>query len=279
MLLLSAAPTNWIGRIPTLLRPSRCAGFGTMPAHGTQPRALPRLTIRPNVSDLDAIKIDGGPSPVRHGVIESQGVQDGWRSWTADIGSPGGGGIVSLRSAQPIQIPLPSAGSEAPGLQAPDVPTDVLLAVPYYRQEQANWCWAACCEMLIDFYRRTQTSQCSMASTNFGLQCCHSPLPNGCDQGEWPENVYSRYGIDLSIDQHALSDADVLAELRAGCPLEVYYAWDGGGAHVALVVGRHSNGDYLVHDPWYGAGRRTGAAVRDGYGLGAWTMTYRTGAA
>lgn len=181
---------------------------------------------------------------------------------------------LSLRSQKPVPIPVPAPSPPgAPG------GLGIVLTVPYQRQEQVNWCWAACGAMLIGYYGKPPVTQCAMASRNFGRQCCAMPLENGCDRGEWPESVYHLYGVTLSVDEHAIGDGEVVGELRAGRPVEVYYAWTGGGAHVAIVVGRLGNGDYLVHDSYYGSGPRTEDAVRTGYGLGAWSRTYRTGAA
>jgi len=53
-----------------------------------------------------------------------------------------------------------------------------------------------------------------------------------------------------------------------------YYAWTGGGAHVAVLRGVYANGDLDINDPWYGPGRRTYNAVLSGYGYGQWAMSY-----
>jgi hypothetical protein len=68
--------------------------------------------------------------------------------------------------------------------------------------------------------------------------------------------------------------AGVQVEVGAGRPLNVYFAWRGGGAHLAVVRGYFGNGDLDVHDPWYGPGRRSYANVLCAYGLGSWTLTY-----
>jgi len=63
-------------------------------------------------------------------------------------------------------------------------------------------------------------------------------------------------------------------EIDAARPLEPYYAWRGGGAHIAIIRGYYGNGDLDVVDPWYGQARRTYANVLSAYGLGGWTKTY-----
>lgn len=42
---------------------------------------------------------------------------------------------------------------------------DTVLNVPYHRQEQSNWCWAGCCEMIYQYYGVNNIRQCDMAST------------------------------------------------------------------------------------------------------------------
>lgn len=169
-------------------------------------------------------------------------------------------------------IPSPPPGTKRLWSGVPDQ----ILPVQFRRQEADNWCWAACGQMLIDFYKARAVSQCLMASTHFGLACCPRPLDKDCDHGAWPEDVYPAYGLGLDRLGWPLDEHDLADELQRRAPVEVYYRWSGPGAHVALVVGRYANGDFLVHDPWFGSGPRSHRNILEGYGLGAWTMTYRT---
>jgi hypothetical protein len=170
----------------------------------------------------------------------------------------------------PIQVPF-GQDALAPGAPAPGAAG--VLPVPYMRQQQTNWCWAACCEMVFQFNAVT-VQQCDMATAQFGGKCCAAPSSSVCNQGNWPEYVYPRYGFHYTRGNAPFTSAAVQAEINAGRPVEVYYAWNGGGAHVALIVGFYDNGDLEVSDPWYGSGRRTYAAVLAAYNLGAWTITY-----
>lgn len=179
---------------------------------------------------------------------------------------------MTIRQTRPIPIPLATAEA----LAAPGAPGDVILPVPFIHQQQGNWCWAACLEMLLGFYGQALASQCQMASRKFGRSCCAAPLDPVCDQGAWPETVYADFGIAVRRWEHPFSDADVASFVAARIPLEIYYAWAGMGAHVAVLAGRFANGDLLIHDPWYGTGRRSYQAVVTAYGLGDWTKTYET---
>jgi len=155
------------------------------------------------------------------------------------------------------------------------VPTGKVLAVPYFHQQQTNWCWAGCAEMLFHFNNwNTNVKQCDMATAQFGGNCCATPSSSTCNNGNWPENTYNHYGFHYTKVNAALTQTQVDAEINATRPVEVYYAWNGGGAHVALIRGYYPNGDVEVNDPWYGQSRRTYASVLTAYGLGHWTMSY-----
>jgi hypothetical protein len=171
---------------------------------------------------------------------------------------------MPLRIAQGVTILPPPAGASAQ------------LNVAYIEQEQDNWCWAACCEMVFNFNGVNNVRQCDMSSAQFGGDCCASPSSSACNQGNWPENTYGHYAFNCTKNSVALSLAAVQAEIDSNRPVEVYYAWTGGGAHVALVIGYYDNGDLEVFDPWssYGPGRRPYSYVLSAYGMGSWTLTY-----
>jgi hypothetical protein len=149
------------------------------------------------------------------------------------------------------------------------------LGVPFLQQQQTNWCWAACCEMVFRYYGAPDVSQCNMASAQFGLDCCtNHPVGGACNVGNWPERVYPAYNYRCARVDRAYTLAEIKAEIDAGRPVEVYYAWSGGGAHVALVTGYFANDDLQVHDPWYGTARRAYTFVVNAYNLGSWRITY-----
>ena len=173
---------------------------------------------------------------------------------------------MALRVLERIPVPVPGDG--APGT----------LNVTYVKQEQDNWCWAACCQMVFGLLNFTVNGgalrQCDMASSQFNASCCNSPSSSVCDQGCWPENAYNFYGINFIKTNSALSPAGVKAEIDAGRPAEVYFAWTNGGAHVALVVGYYENGDLEVYDPYYGPSRHAYSDLLSAYSMGSWTISY-----
>jgi peptidase C39-like protein len=174
---------------------------------------------------------------------------------------------IRLSVVAPLRVSVPGLAS----LLAPAQP----LAVPYFHQDQNNWCWAACCKMVFALFGVT-VEQCDLATKQFVTDCCANPASSTCDQGEWPENVYPAYGFTITKTMRAFTFAEIRAEIDAGRPVECYYAWTQGHAHVAIIYGYTDNADQDmdVHDPWYDSSTRTYAYVKSAYGMGEWTMTY-----
>jgi Papain-like cysteine protease AvrRpt2 len=139
---------------------------------------------------------------------------------------------------------MPRRSAQRAPIVAPAGAAQGLLNVTYVSQEQDNWCWA-CCEMLFGLVGFTvnenSVRQCEMASAQFNAQCCSAPSSSVCDQGCWPENVYNYYGLGYVKTNSALPPAAVTSGISAGRAVEVYYAWTGGSAHVALIVGYYDN--------------------------------------
>ena len=175
----------------------------------------------------------------------------------------------------PVDVQAVLAAAMAPG---PPGAAANPLTVTYAQQQQTNWCWAACCEMVFHHAgANTTVTQCDMASAEFGGPCCSTPGSAQCNQGNWPQSAYTRFNFGFTFQQRAISFAEVQAEINANRPVEIYYAWTGGAsAHVALIVGYYANGDVEVYDPWpsYGPGRRAFSYVQNAYNMGAWTMSY-----
>jgi hypothetical protein len=66
-----------------------------------------------------------------------------------------------------------------------------------------------------------------------------------------------------------LTKANVQAELSAGKPVQVCYQWgNGSGMHFALIVGKFSDGHFLVYDPYFGIKSCDFANIQGAYGYG-----------
>lgn len=177
---------------------------------------------------------------------------------------------MAIRAQQ--MVPIPLKPSFQPGLAPPGAPS-----IPYVAQSETNWCWAACGEMIMR-PRAINETQCTLASSQFALQCCPSPgAPSGCNKGCWPDQSYPNANLATRRVPSPLSQAAVSSELAAGRPVQVCYQWTGSrSTHVALIVDEYPNGDFEVFDPWpsYGRGRRQFSQIRNAYGLGAWIQSF-----
>lgn len=174
---------------------------------------------------------------------------------------------MSIGGSTRIRVTRTVAAAVPPGAPPP-------LRVPYHRQEQDFWCWAACGRMLLGFFRLPDAQQCEFAERAFQGGCCANPASDTCNNGYFPENSYGTFGIVIGPPVPSTTKAVLDSELDAGRPIEVTYWWTQGGAHVALVTGRNTNGTYEVHDPWYGAGPRKASEIIAGYGIGHWANSY-----
>jgi hypothetical protein len=163
-----------------------------------------------------------------------------------------------------IGVPIPTVAG---------APPTIMLNVSYNSQEQTQWCWAACAEMVFRF-DGNDIKQCVLATEQFGGRCCNSPSSSICNQPGVIVQPYDQHGYRLIYWQGYLSLEELQARLETGRPVEVRYSWYGGGAHVAVVSGYYDDGDLMILDPWYGPGRRKYSFVVAGYGLGSWTDTY-----
>jgi hypothetical protein len=184
---------------------------------------------------------------------------------------------MQLRDDNPIPIRRSASARFKAALRsiAPGAPPVPMLPVPHIYQEQNNWCWAACCEMLLALLRQPHVSQCAMASSQFGPNCCATPTTTSCDSGCWPEDAYDKFGVAIHPPIGPIDRDTLDRELSAGRAVEVYYVWaDKRSSHVALITGKYPNGEYEVHDPWFGPGGRDFQDVVSAYSRGDWEMTY-----
>ena len=172
-----------------------------------------------------------------------------------------------------IPIPVAALPSALPAPAA--APTFRLLPIVLVRQQQTNWCWAACCEMVFAHKGVLWIYQCNIVSRQFNANCCTHPYPKVCNKPEWPDQAYVDWGITFTRLNSQLSFADLQSAIDNGNPVEVYFVWQGSvAAHVALVVGWYDNGDVQVNDPWRGVLRIGYVDLQIAYGLGTWLETY-----
>lgn len=164
---------------------------------------------------------------------------------------------MTLRVVTGVVVPLAPARPAAP--QALAVST--APAVPLYGQQAANWCWAACAQMLGDARGLgVKLTQGTLAERYVpATNCCGVwPVPPACDDGLDVSVITKLYaenavGLEAVPRDGPLAEPDLIALLARG-PVQVFWtSVDGSMAHVALIVGVRADpqGKHLfeVHDP------------------------------
>ena len=167
---------------------------------------------------------------------------------------------------EPTSVPPPSTGgsesvSSAPSTTFAGPPLN--LSVPMIMQEERNWCWAACIEMIMAFHN-TAITQCSVAQLLFTERnCCANQ--DSCDEGcEAPDvkNVLRKDPIKVECRRYSrsLSFRTIEREIGNQRPVAAGVLWfshDGQprGGHLILIKGCHTENNkpfVKVNDPWYG---------------------------
>jgi hypothetical protein len=158
------------------------------------------------------------------------------------------------------------------------------LTVPYSEQEEGNWCWAACGEMVFNYYNVAGTRQCDLASWLCGSDCCAAPSSHLCNTGASDAQIvaiYQHWSLNCSPPSSPLLFSQVQSEIDNRRPFEVAVQWWWGGGHVVIVCGWYTDDGWFneetvrVNDPWLGPGVVKYLALLNAYYLmGAWRATF-----
>jgi hypothetical protein len=168
--------------------------------------------------------------------------------------------------------------------------TRQVLSVHCSIQQQTRWCWCACCEMILDFLSASRT-QCDIANYGLGMTvCCGGSPPRACNGTIWTihptqtdiSDVYGNFGLTAKHSGSRATFRAVRGEIDPpkDSPVEVCFAWSGGGAHVAVVCGYQmspSHGHYAYvndPDPACLSGWVRFSSLTSAYGCGSWTETF-----
>jgi hypothetical protein len=120
------------------------------------------------------------------------------------------------------------------------------LPVAMARQEQTQWCWAACGQMCMQ-YLGYNVSQCQMANDTFRRSdcCCPDCVPPStfpdiaCNNPVWPNFSHYNFSYTQSDEGSALSFCDI--QNQTGCLGKPFaFSWTfngGGGAHMMVATG------------------------------------------
>ncbi len=127
-----------------------------------------------------------------------------------------------------------------------------VLSVPYYAQEQDQWCWDASSQMVLAYkghsYTQTTIANWAVGGQNIPnyLYGSTSTSQYGCDQ------VLACFGGVASTPvARALTQAELTSEIAGIRPVFVRWGWDSGGGHILLARGIDSTSVY-INDPYYG---------------------------
>ena len=177
---------------------------------------------------------------------------------------------MSLKSMVKRHVAVPVALGAAP------------LDIPVIIQEQTQWCWATCMQMVLRLFDPGDvTKQCGFANAAFGMSgCCTAPSSSLCNQplpiiSISPE--YQKYNYRSTYHGAAVEFASLQGELDNGCVVEIGLRWTQGGGHAVLIVGYvvDDTGRHLViNDPWLGRIVVLFEELLTAYGKGQWGWTW-----
>ena len=152
------------------------------------------------------------------------------------------------------------------------------LIVPLKIQEQTEWCWAGCTEMILHYYGVTNVRQCNMANWLFKqTNCCNSPAHQKCNRPcivKDVKRVFGNWGIKCNTKKSQVSYSILSSEINNNRPSEVAFFWNVGGGHVVVVSGWKPNQRLTVLDPWYGYNNISYSSLQSAYGSGSWRVTW-----
>jgi hypothetical protein len=198
---------------------------------------------------------------------------------------------VKTKEARMAQTPINFA---LPDVELGGGPlADSILDMPYLQQPASLWCWATCAVMVSRLLLDSSTKICQIVSTHFSSQqCCdgapteNSAAANSGSEFFWaatPCNktikaaqvspLYSELGIQSKHRGQGIDFATLADQISNGSPVEVAFAWLGGGGHVAVVMGVSVQSQMVrVNDPWPDTGEVLipFSQLETAYGRGKW---------
>ena len=166
------------------------------------------------------------------------------------------------------------------------IPTEKIIDVPQIAQEQTNWCWAACIEMVLRYYDKGAVQQCELANELFGRSdCCSEPSSPGCNKPceiEEISTLYSHRNIQSQFVDENVSFSTLQSEIDADRPIEiVFYQRKEKRGHLVIVRGWHTtDAEEFVHvnDPKDNSNDVARivaySELLEAYGEGKWMSTW-----
>jgi len=154
--------------------------------------------------------------------------------------------------------------------------------VPQIFQERTEWCWAACAQMVLQFYGDASVQQCDLATQLFGEPCCANPDSPLCNEpAQVPDlaGVYANRGRNAVLVPGYVPFETLQDEINANRPVELGFVFNNGTGHQVLVCGWNidATGPYLlINDPQLGSGAVYYVNLQAAYGWGSWQWTWQS---
>lgn len=121
-----------------------------------------------------------------------------------------------------------------------------ILKVPLSFQETNTWCWAACCNSILRYFKKN-IAQCSIANYAWSRDsCCRNPDP--CNKGlqlygskRSIKGIFSHWCVKSKGKKGALDFWDIEEEIKLGRPFVILWEWVLGGGHFVIIRGYKVN--------------------------------------
>lgn len=147
---------------------------------------------------------------------------------------------------------------------------------PRVEQEQTEWCWAACLQLLSQLIRGQHLEQCQVAELVLGLapgQCCSGAVP--CNFFLPPDDVVAALadvGLTANFVAGPLS-ANNLGQAVGTGPIAVGLSGTASG-HMLLAVRMSGLEIVDILDPWLRVGSVEYQYLLNRHPLGDWSRTW-----
>ena len=157
------------------------------------------------------------------------------------------------------------------------VGTSNQLKIPIYHQEQSNWCWDACFQMVFSYFHFS-ISQCNIAQQvpwQTYHNCCGKP--GCCNYTAIDSQIntgWSKWGYTYDYNFAQIAYGSIIATINSGKAIEAGLGWANGGGHVILVIGYSTNQRVYINDPSHGALVVTYSYLQSAYNQGVWDATW-----
>ena len=130
-----------------------------------------------------------------------------------------------------------------------------VVKVPLAFQEQSQWCWAACSNSILRYFKKT-ISQCSIANYAWSSDsCCKNPNP--CNKGNY---MYGKAGSLKGILDHwcvsskkqkgSLPYWFLKKEIESKRPIIIRWEWANSKSGHFLIIRGYNHKKNAKKNPW-----------------------------